>query len=497
MILTSVIFVLFKDWENQFNRYYLFYATSGFGIIFTMFLTFLFPESPYLTQINRVTQASTIMFLGSLFTLSLVFPGTENKFPLKITALILTPASIMTVFIVFTDISITNAYFKDGMIQREYKSFYGITDFYNIYAAMAFVYLLSGTMVFIIKYIKMDIYIYRLQMRYVFVGASLAIITATFCSIILPKFFNYSRLYAIGPSIAALFSILSLFYSIIAYNLMDIKTAIHKTTVYTILSMIIFLPIFGILYLYYNKLFVFKILPTFIVASIIVIIFIVYKLYIQPIIDKLFKRKQYEFEKIIDNFIRDAEEIKDLSSIIKLSVKNLYDSLFLKSAFFILYNEDSRNYELSYYEGKVLNLNLFPIGKNVPIIRWFVRNQNLLTVNRIYTDDKISSDIRDDLSKFYNNHSLQLILPIYHERRLLGLLCLGEKDSLSSFSPDELEKLNYFLSRSNEFISTALSYRKAMEEKFIERTVDLSSTLMKRSNPESLPKMGQLFILNV
>ena len=78
---------------------------------------------------------------------------------------------------------------------------------------------------------------------------------------------------------------------------------------------------------------------------------------------------------------------------------------------------------------------------------------------------------------------------MYHGQRLLGLLCLGDKDSLTAFKTDELEKLQNFQRESNIHISNALSYEEAMREQMRDRTVELSSEIMSKSIPVSLPNL--------
>ena len=53
MILFVVVFVLVKDWRDQVMRYFACFRLSALGILFTMFLTYAFPDYFDLTQLNR------------------------------------------------------------------------------------------------------------------------------------------------------------------------------------------------------------------------------------------------------------------------------------------------------------------------------------------------------------------------------------------------------------------------------------------------------------
>lgn len=489
MIIFSVVFVLVKDWQDQVMRYFAFFATGALGILFTMFLTYGFPEYFDLTLMNKITQLSTLMTFSSLFCMSFVFPKRAQRFPFWITFLILLPAIVMGGIVVFTDFTITRAYFKGGKFIRDFnKDIPG----YSIYAAMAFIYVLSALVAFVRKYIITKEYIYRLQMRYLFVGSTVSITVASFFSIIMPAFFNYTDLYVFGPSFASFFTVISLLYSIIAYNMLDIRTVVHKTFVYMVISMVISLPIFGIVWAHDRKFWLIGDVPYYLVAGAVVFVFLLFSVYIQPVVDRVFKRKQYAFGSVVDTFVRDIAEERNLSEVIRRTVDTLREGLALRHAFFILLDDRTRKYELFYYKGADEKPELPPIERNASIIRWFVRNQEMLQLSRVYTDDKSFADVRDEIASFFNDNGIQVVLPIYHERRVVGLLCLGMKETLAGYHTDEIEKLKQFHTKSGEFISTALTYQKAMQEQLVTRTIDISSRIINSAVPVSLPNIGNI-----
>ncbi|HPV96514.1 MAG TPA: SpoIIE family protein phosphatase [Spirochaetota bacterium] len=475
------LFVMYKDWRDQVHRFYSLLILSGFGIVFTMFITYAFQDSTALTEINRITQAATAFTFTSLFGVSLVFPKGESRFPFKYSVLIFLPTIVVSVIVNVTDWSITAAYFKGGVLIRDFNFFY------TYYALIVLVYLILGTGNFIIKYIRTKIRIFRLQMRFVFLGTSFGIMGGAVCSIILPRFFNYSELYVLGPSLASFIAFGSLFYSIISYNVMDITTAVHKTATYTIISMGIFVPIFLVLGAWDTNLWSAGEAPLFVVAGVVAAIFILFSVYVQPAIDQAFKRRQYEFEAIIDRFIRDVGGLRDFTTIIRRSVDILHDSLFLKSAFFILFDNESKRYELAYQKGAQVEVP--PLERGSPVIRWFIRNQEVLSDDRVYTDEKSFADIKEDFLGFFSAGGTRIVIPIYHERRVLGLLCLGDKDSLAAYKPDEIEKLDYFRSESNTHISNALIYEESKQQQLIGRTMDLSSDILAKAVPLKLPNL--------
>ncbi len=480
ILIGMAIFVLIKDWKNQVNRYYVFWNVMALGILFTMFITYAMPDSPDLTTINRITQMFSLLFFSSFFAMSLVFPRGEKPFPFYITLIVLAPAATIGVLVVTMELTITAAYFKNGELVREFK------EFYTYYAVFAFSYLLAGTVNFIRKYIITKIKIFRLQMRYLFVGSSIALIFAAICSMVLPKVYQYSKLYAIGPSIASFIVTAALFYSVIAYNLMDIRTVIHKTVMYIILSAVIFIPIYILIIMYYNGVLFFDRVPITVMGTLMVFIFIMISLFVAPRIDNIFQRRQYEFETMVDTFSRQMGELKDPDQALNNAVDLLYKSLFIKKAFVMKFSDSIREYVFSGGRG-IEGGEVESLERTDTLIRWFVRNQEVLNVNRVYTDDREFGEIREEMLEFFVQNEVVTIIPLYHDKRVYGFICLGEKDSLASYSPDEMEKLISFRKECNDILSNTLTYAKASEEQLKNRASDFSSYILDRSTPDSLP----------
>ncbi|MDY6967355.1 MAG: SpoIIE family protein phosphatase, partial [Spirochaetota bacterium] len=445
---------------------------------------YTFTDTPYMTVISRIGQVCALLIFSATFILSLAFPKGEKKVPFYYPLLILIPIIISAYIMIFTDYHITKAYFKDGKLVREFQFYY------TVYIVIGFIYLLLGIVNFIRKYFIIKVEIYRLQLRYVFVASSVAILFGAVCAIILPRFFNYTELYVLGPAVAAFVMGGGFFYSIITYNLMDISTVIHKTIMHGIMSAVIFAPIYVVLRIYNTELQLQGVIPTYVIAITVVVLFILFYTFVQPFIDRLFRREQYKFEKLIDDFMREIEKIRDFNSIIHKSIDILYQSLILKRAFFIKLNSKSRQYEQYYFKGE--DIDVKALNWNSPITKWFLLNQEILNISRIYVDDKSLGEVRDDFLDFFTNNMIEVVLPIYHSGRIFGFICLGEKDSLRSFKPDEILKLQYFQTESSIHISNALSYEEQQNEQLVTRTIDLSTDILTKAVPVALPNLLEI-----
>lgn len=491
ILMFTIVYSLYKNFQDRVLRYYSYFGFCAFGILFTMFLTYAFPDKLDLTLINKITQASTVLTFSALFVLSLIFPKTEKQVPFFIIILILIPAYIFAYIAVFTDLNITAAYFKDGELVREFK------PFYTIYSVVSFVYILLGVINFIRKYITTKIELYRKQMRFVFIGTGIAMTFAAIFSIIMPRFFNFVDLYVLGPSLAAFIGVSSLFYAVISYQLMDIQTAIHKTAMYTIISTVIFLPIFALIQIYDINIYGLKNIPLFVIALVIVVVFMILSKYVQPIIDKAFKRKHYALQEYLDTFVREISNLRDIDELLKRTVSTIHNTFFLKATYILMYDNESRSYQINYSMG------MAPVSPSIPrlspIVRWFNRNQAIVTIDNVYMDEASFQDVRDEFIHYFTVNNIVIMIPIYHRRVLAGILCLGEKDTLASYKPDEIELLKFLSSETNINISHAITFQEAKKEQLLQRTISVSSDLLSKAVPKALPnitgiKFGAFYI---
>jgi phosphoserine phosphatase RsbU/P len=486
LVLFTAFFVLFKNRtiKSQAWNFFFIYNFIAAGVPGSIFLTYYMYDSPDLIIYSKLSQIFTLFFSASVLNLSLTYPAKTKKVPIYIPILVIIPALILSVLIFFTDLSIKSVRFEDWKPIREA----GIL--YPIYGAVSFLYFVISWIIFLINYIKTKVEAYRLQIRYVVLGTSVFITLTYIGSIFMPLAYNNYTFYAIAPSSVSLVSTITLFYSVIAYNIMDIRTAIHKTAMYFVLSTTVFIPIFIIIYSteYFKNIVHF---PTGIIAGASVIAFVLFVYIFQPGIDRAFKRKIADIEYLTNRYIQKASRLKTLDELIEASSMELYRGLGLSRAIFFIYDEDSRGFKKSFDTSRTEDENMI-IDRHFPLIIWFARNQEILSLNRVYMDDQSFKPIRDEVSNFFNKYDISSILPLYYENRIYGMLCLGKKENMKSLTPDELEKLEEFRIRSNDFIITALAYDKAKQDQFISRSLGLSGSILHASAADSLPQMKNM-----
>lgn len=481
VLVFTAFFVLFKNRGNQSPIYYFYYNIAGAGLMFTFFLTYYFNSSPHLTQINRMAQVANLLFSCSLLNLSLTYPEREKKVKFYIPLLLSTPAFIMCFLVYFTDLSLYNVHFENFKLTR------GIGPLYNFYAALSILYFIICIIIFIYNYINTKIETYRLQIRYVILTTSFFITFSYIGAILLPRLFNYYDLYVLAPTSVAVVATVTLFYSIIAYNVMDIRTAIHKTVMYATLSLAVFIPIIVILYLKSRG----RIAAgDEVTAGSLVIVFSLFTLFLQPVIDSAFRKRSVDIEFMTNRFIRRASKLKTLEELVRTGAMEIHNGMALSRSLFFVYNDEKRMFVKIFDTAHTGEDEM--LDRTFPLIHWFTRNQEILPVNRVYTDEESFKATRNIVAPFFAKYNLNAILPIYYENRIYGMLCLGMKENTSSITPDEIEKLEEFRVRTNEFIVTSLAYDAAKKDQFISRSLELSGQILQSSAAPALPELKNI-----
>ena len=483
LIYTSV-FVLYKNRGQQSPIFYSIYNFSAAGILLTMFITYLLKDSGNLVTINRLTLVFNILFPSSMLNLSLTYPEREKPVKLWIPLMVLTPSFIVAGIVFFTDLAVLTVTFKGDQMIRE------LGWFYPIYASISIVYFIVSFCIFIYNYIKIKNETYRLQIRYLILATFTFIGVGYVGSIIIPQFTGRYDFYILAPASASLVATVTLFYSIIAYNIMDIRTAIHKTAMYATLSATILLPIILIFYAV-SALDFLNNLPPMILAASSALVFIEFSYLFQPCLDTLFRRNQADITNITSQYIKKASRLKTLHDIIAASTTGIHEGLSLQRSVFFIYDDERKNFIKS-FDTEKNSSDPGTLDRYSPLVKWFARNQELLPKNRIFVDDDSFKSSRNEIAEFFDTYNIALILPFYYENRINGLLCLGRKDNLSGFSPDEVEKIYEYRARTNDFITSALTFDKAKKEQFISRSLNLSSDILEKASADKLPEMKNI-----
>lgn len=141
-----------------------------------------------------------------------------------------------------------------------------------------------------------------------------------------------------GVPLVALYPPL-LSYAIIRYRLINIRTVIHKTAMWFVLSSFIAIPVglfFFLDYTWITKLSPFR-LSLFIVV--LVLGLIPYIRFVQPKIDHLFQRRKYNMQQILQGLIHELAALKNLNNLIDRIASTIQEALYVSKITLVLWND--------------------------------------------------------------------------------------------------------------------------------------------------------------
>lgn len=477
-------FVLYRNRGGQSPVYYAQYNLAGAGIMGFIFLTYFAHDSQYALQFNRMSQVATLIFSGTLLNLSLTYPEREKKVPFYIPLACMIPAIAISLLVYFTDYSISSVKFVNFRPDRT------MGFLYPVYAAVSFLYFLIFMVIFFYKYVKVKNETFRLQIRYVVFATSVFITFTYIGSIFMPLLYNNYTFYVLAPTLTSLAATGTLLYSVLAYNLMDIRTALLKAAVYLLLTGVFFVPLLLLLYIFELRLSSFNI-PSEIKIISSVAFFMIISFILQPRIERTYRRNIFDIDDLTNRYIRKASTLKTLDELIDLSVRDLCKGLSLSRGLFFMYNDTERIFK-KIYDSKDEFHPDEDIERQFPLIKWFARNQGILPENRIYIDEESFAPIRTSVAEFFDRYGIGSVLPVYYENRIFGMLCLGKRDNGKNLTPDEIEHLEEFRIRLNDFIITVLAFDKAKKDQFITRSLELSADILSSSAARVLPNIKNI-----
>ncbi len=275
------------------------------------------------------------------------------------------------------------------------------------------------------------------QLTYLIIGFSLFLFVSILTNSILPTFFNIYFLNTVGP-ISSLFLAIFIFYIIWRYEFLDIRIAIQRGVVYTILFSLI-TGTYLVVLLFISE-FIHK--TTIITVPISAFIVMMVGIFTIPVLDKYLKAKtDFIFFKDTYNY---EETIKELSNIMNTHI--IFDSLVSESLCF------------------------------------------LKTALRI---DRIDFIRYKDLLK--HDYSDKLHIIISSRRRGLGVLVLGNKLSGSRFTKKDYSLIDTFASEFSTALEKAFLFEKLRQYSHkLERKVSIRTQHIKKLQEDQKLIVGDM-----
>jgi two-component system NtrC family sensor kinase len=343
---------------------------------------------------------------------------------------------------------------------------------------------------------------YKNRLKYLFAGLGIMGLLHGFNVLTI---FGYS-VYPLGN--LSFFPLIGFAVGLFKHDLLDTGIFIKKSLIYSILTACL-TCLYALIIIIADKVFKNFNFSDSIYFPICFFLFIAFvfgplKSKIQVVIDGIFYKGKYDYQKTIKRVSQLIVSVLDYEEIGKLLMDTVVDTMKVRHcALFLREPSDSR---FAHFSSRGQDLNQ---GRSVlmntetPVIK-FMKN-HIRPVMRKDLKRKISGPEIPDVFEDMDRLGAEIILPMIFEENLNGFIVLGEKLSGDLFTREDMDLLETLAGQSSLAIENARSYqllndlKENLEKKVEERTMDLKHALSEKERTqdmlirsESLAAIGQL-----
>jgi len=225
---------------------------------------------------------------------------------------------------------------------------------------------------------------------------------------------------------------------------------------------------------------------------------------IQVVIDGIFYKGKYDYQKTIKRVSQLIVSVLDYDQIGKLLMDTVVDTMKVRHCALFLRDTSGASF-----------INFSILGEQIDQERSILMNQDTCVIKfmknhrrpvmRKNIKQKISSPEIEDVLKDMDGLGAEIVLPMIFEENLNGFIVLGEKLSGDLFTHEDVDLLETLAGQSSLAVENARSYKllndlnENLEKKVDERTTDLKHALSEKERTqemlirsESLAAIGQL-----
>jgi len=237
----------------------------------------------------------------------------------------------------------------------------------------------------------------------------------------------------------------SIAYSIVRHNLFDADAIIKRTVGYVVVTAIVvgaYILVSVSLNVALGKFQIgqskaFPILFTLLI----ILIFNPLRNRIQSLVDRLFFRKDYDYNQIVDKIGGAITSLLDLGQIIRQLVGTFMKDMFIDTSSVMLLSTTGTEYQVYLADGDRKNeVEKVILRRDQPLIQIIEKEKRELTKYDVIEDPKYSS-IREDCVRDFETLHASLMVPLVFQDEVIGLLNLGEKKSGKFYNREDINLL--------------------------------------------------------
>jgi len=315
----------------------------------------------------------------------------------------------------------------------------------------------------------------RSRARVLFVSIGVAIATILATNVLIPLAFNNFGFTLIGL-FAGMFIIGGVSYGIVRHGMFDIKRAAVRSVTYSLvlatLAVLYFIFAFLISTLFDNAI----VSSTQAISGVFIsltlaLIFQPIKRFFDTITGKVFYKNDYNSDIFFRDLNRTLVSTTDLRKLLERSAKEIAATLKGEQVFFYITTESERHVTVGTTGHPKL-----AAGDARELREHFKQDPTILQASRILHNTKIK--------RLLDSYRLELVMPLFKENEIIGLLCLGEHLT-STYSLRDTRVLTTISDELVIAIQNALSVQavKSLNENLQQR-IDSATKELRTSNDQ-------------
>lgn len=461
-------YILLKRKKDAISTLILLHLFGVLGWATTVFLT-LSQESVWAA---KLTFSFALVFGMAKYWFAIMFP--EGLFPQKWSAYWTLPVSLLVFVITLVDGTLfTHIRAIDGAyISVDNGSF-------SLLYAVFISYLLIAPLVILFKkYKRAREHILKAQLKFLIWGFALSFIAILLCNELLPVFFNFYALNAVGPSFSLIF-VAFMIYVIRNYQFLQFREVIQRGVIFAMLLTLtigVYLMFVVMLGFLFQKSTSFTILISAGITMLAGVIGApIVEKYFRRLTNPLFFKDTYDYANAMRELTNILNQNLELATIIRESQGALCRTLkSTKITFLFCANTKGADHGRAHILKTIWQKQHVSAPGNFSTIY-------AETLNYPNRQILASASDRAHLKKLAETYEAELLVPIMLEDDFLGMLFVGPKRSGDNYSSGDIALLENFSSQIAVAFQKILLYRQVaehsatLEQKVLDRTREISA----------------------
>ncbi|MBU1631427.1 MAG: GAF domain-containing protein [Candidatus Omnitrophica bacterium] len=458
-------FGIYIIWQNPKKLQNRVFSLFIFVLVIWSFINFLISISH---NVEVVTTFGKFAYaIGSIIPVALaifiyVFPQINKNISTK-PLYLLCAGSVLFIILSFTSLIQESVQITEIGLRPVLGSWYLL---FAVYEGIGMIYCLW----FLYKKWKLSNNKYeQLQVKFNFFGFLIATSIALIGTVILPMF-NISAMIYLGPTVTVVIIGFTT-YTIVRYRLFDITIIVKKTAIYTLLTgSVTAVLLLGVLLA--ERIFrMFMGHQTFFFSAVfaallVTFIFLPLREKIQTLVDKMFGKKKYEYQRVLKQMGRELSRVLPLPRLLKYILKNITDTMGIDGG--VIYLREANKFKVKSLLGNFSNKSI-ALSKNDSLIVWMTQKKDAVIKDeweRI-SEDKQFQDMKNSLGKI----GADLAMPIIREDILTGIIFLKNKSSGDMFTEEDIDLLLTLANHAGVAIENARLYTQVEQAKLYQENI--------------------------